>query len=93
MLAPEAAAALLARQLALVVDLLPRPGRLAVVGGDTLLALCRTSGATGLRALASARSGWGRARWIGGCWDGVPCQSRSGAFGGPDDLVEALSEQ
>jgi uncharacterized protein YgbK (DUF1537 family) len=92
-LAPEAAAALLARQLALVVDLLPRPGRLAVVGGDTLLALCRASGATGLRALASTRSGWGRAHWIGGCWDGVPCQSRSGAFGGPDDLVEALSEQ
>ncbi len=92
-LAPEAAAALLARQLALVVELLPRPGRLAVVGGDTLLALCRASGATGLRALASARSGWGRARWIGGRWDGVPCQSRSGAFGGANDLVEALAER
>lgn len=89
-LSPEAAAALLARQLAMVAAQAPRPQRLLVIGGDTLRALCLATGATGLRAGAATRSGWGQARLIGGRWDGVACQSRSGAFGAEDDLVEAV---
>jgi uncharacterized protein YgbK (DUF1537 family) len=73
-----------------IVDALPRPGQLVVIGGDTLLALCRASAATALLAHPSVRPGWGCARLIGGTWDGVPCYSRSGAFGAPDDLVEMI---
>lgn len=86
MLAPADAAALLRRQLDAIVRQSPRPGALVVVGGDTLLALCRTAGAHALMASASPRLGWGCARLVGGVWDGIPCYSRSGAFGDPDDL-------
>ena len=68
-----------------------RPDNLVVVGGDTLLALCRAAGAHSLQASASPRLGWGRARLQGGRWDGVTCYARSGAFGAPDDLSELLA--
>ena len=87
---PEEAAARLAAQVARIIERLPRPGQLAVIGGDTLLALCRASGAYALLAYPAVRPGWGRARLVGGTWDGVPCYSRSGAFGGPDDLAEMI---
>lgn len=70
-----------------LVENLPVPGRLIVVGGDTLLSLCRASAAVGLSARSSIRPGWGCARLMGGTWDGVPCYSRSGAFGAADDLA------
>jgi uncharacterized protein YgbK (DUF1537 family) len=85
-LSPEDAARLLATQLAEIVGAALRPAALIVVGGDTLRALCVAAGACGLSAGASSRTGWGCARIIGGVWDGVTCHSRSGAFGGPDDL-------
>jgi D-threonate/D-erythronate kinase len=85
-LSPGDAAALLGRQLDAIVRQSPRPGALVVVGGDTLLALCRIAGASALIASASPRLGWGCARFVGGAWEGVPCYSRSGAFGDPDDL-------
>ena len=85
---PEQAASLLAEQTARIVEQLPRPGQLMVVGGDTLLALCRASSATALMAHPAVKPGWGCARLVGGAWDGAPCYSRSGAFGGPEDLEE-----
>jgi uncharacterized protein YgbK (DUF1537 family) len=85
-LSPQDAAQLLAAQLEQIVHEALRPASLIVVGGDTLRALCLAARARGLSASASARSGWGCARLIGGAWDGVTCHSRSGAFGGPDDL-------
>ncbi len=66
------------------------PGTLLVVGGDTLLALCRAAGVQGLIALPSPRPGWGHARLLGGPWQGLNCYTRSGAFGLPDDLGELL---
>ena len=90
LLSAAEAAALLARQLTAVVASAPRPATLAVVGGDTLRALCRATGARALLAQASPRPGWGRARWVGGCWDGVECHSRSGAFGADDDLLSMV---
>jgi uncharacterized protein YgbK (DUF1537 family) len=66
---------------------LPKPGRLIVVGGDTLLALCRAAKAEGLLTYPSIRPGWGCARLLGGIWSDVPCYTRSGAFGAADDLV------
>ena len=89
-ISPDEAATRLAAQIARIVERLPRPGQLAVIGGDTLLALCRASGASALLAHPAVRPGWGRARLIGGAWNDVPCYSRSGAFGGPDDLAEMI---
>lgn len=86
----EAQVRLMQRMLTLV-STRPRPDALVVVGGDTLLALCRASGVTSLQAGASPRAGWGRARLVGGLWDGLTCYSRSGAFGPPDDLRALLA--
>jgi len=85
-LSSQEAANLLTRQLEEIVREAPRPASLIVVGGATLRALCAAAGARGLSASASSRDGWGCARLTGGAWDGVSCHSRSGAFGGPDDL-------
>ena len=69
----------------------PRPRTLVVVGGDTLLALCQALGATALRSgVALQRPGWGCAQLVGGRWDGLVCHTRSGAFGGPQDLLEVI---
>ena len=74
-----------------VIATRPRPAAVVVVGGDTLLALCRAADARSLWASASPRAGWGRARLVGGVWDGLTCYSRSGAFGPPDDLRALLA--
>jgi uncharacterized protein YgbK (DUF1537 family) len=85
-----AAAACLAQRTRAIVNDNAKPALLIVVGGDTLLALCRAAGTRSLLASASPREGWGKAKLVGGPWDGVTCLSRSGAFGGDDDLVELL---
>lgn len=74
-----------------VIATWPRPATLVVVGGDTLLALCRAAGVRSLQAGPSPRAGWGSARLVGGPWDGLTCYSRSGAFGPPDDLGALLA--
>ncbi|MEY5100440.1 MAG: hypothetical protein RJA36_3159 [Pseudomonadota bacterium] len=90
-LEPAEAAGLLERQTQAIARHAPRPRTLVVVGGDTLLALCRALGATGLQSwVPLERAGWGCARLVGGRWDGLVCHTRSGAFGGPRDLVEVL---
>ena len=91
-LSPDEARRRLQDHAAALVGGLPRPGALVVVGGDTLLALCQASGAQAMRSMpAPSQPGWGQARLIGGIWDGVPCKTRSGAFGGDDDLIEVLA--
>mgnify|MGYP006270840837 CR=1 FL=1 len=87
MLAPDAAAERLARDMTQIVSAGTRPAALVVIGGDTLLTLCRAAGAVALMAGASPRTGWGHARLSGGVWNDVPCYSRSGAFGDADDLA------
>ena len=86
------AQAALARKARRAVDAQPQPGVLVVVGGDTLLALCKAAGARGLRALPCVRPGWGHAQLSGGVWNGVRCHSRSGAFGDRRDLCELLQQ-
>ncbi|MDO9143790.1 four-carbon acid sugar kinase family protein [Rhodoferax sp.] len=90
-LEPAEAQARLTQRMHTLVATQPRPDALVVVGGDTLLALCRACGVRGLQAGASPRAGWGRARLVGGLWDGLHCYSRSGAFGPPDDLRALLA--
>ena len=65
----------------------PAPATLAVVGGDTLLALCRSTAATALQAGPSPWPGWGQARLLDGRWQGTRLLTRSGAFGDADDLL------
>lgn len=89
-ISPAQAAQMLHTQMAQLTAGLPRPKQLIVVGGDTLLGLCRAAGVEALLAQASVRNGWGCARFLGGIWDGVPCYSRSGAFGGADDLLAIM---
>ena len=91
-LSPDRADALLQARARDLTTRLERPGLLLVIGGDTLLALCRAAGVHALRAGACARPGWGQATLVGGAWDGVACLSRSGAFGGPDDLIELTAQ-
>lgn len=87
----ERATQLLRAQAQSIAAHAPRPRTLVVVGGDTLLALCRALGATGLQSETPlARPGWGCARMLGGRWSGLVCHTRSGAFGGPSDLLEVM---
>jgi uncharacterized protein YgbK (DUF1537 family) len=87
---PEDAAKGLKAQMRRLVETAPRPAQLIIVGGDTLLCACRESGANSLVTAPALRSGWGCARLQGGVWDGVPCYSRSGAFGAADDLLTMI---
>jgi uncharacterized protein YgbK (DUF1537 family) len=89
-LEPATAAARLAAGAARVVAEHPRPASVVVVGGDTLLALCRAAGVARLAAAPAPRPGWGAATPQDGAWAGVRCLTRSGAFGTPDDLVALL---
>ncbi|MEY4748375.1 MAG: hypothetical protein RIQ60_589 [Pseudomonadota bacterium] len=84
------AAALLREQLAELVRCSRKPSTLLVVGGDTLLGVCRATGVQSLVTRPAARPGWGAARLVGGVWDGLTCHSRSGAFGQATDLVDIL---
>ena len=86
-LSPAAASQLLSDQVAHLVQRLPRPGRLLVVGGDTLRALLRQAQVQSLHAQPSPWGGWGQAQLHSGPWSGVPVHSRSGAFGAADDLL------
>jgi uncharacterized protein YgbK (DUF1537 family) len=90
-ISPQQASALLQAQALAIAAHAPRPRTLVVVGGDTLLALCQALGASTLRSeQALDRPGWGCARLVGGHWDGLVCHTRSGAFGGPQDLLEVI---
>jgi uncharacterized protein YgbK (DUF1537 family) len=86
------ATSLLQAQTKVIAQHSQRPRALVVVGGDTLLALCRALGAHSLVSeTALDRTGWGCARLSGGTWDGVLCHTRSGAFGNANDLIEVMN--
>ena len=90
-LAAADAAALLRAQVAQLAQCAQPPARLLVLGGDTARAL---AGATGVQQLVSGqpvRPGWGQAQWVGGRWDGVWMDCRSGAFGDDEDLLAAIT--
>ena len=86
-LSQKEASILLQEQTAVLIEHLPKPRQLMVIGGDTLLSLCRSTHTQALLAQSASRNGWGCARFLGGKWDGVPCYTRSGAFGKADDLL------
>ncbi len=88
---PQAAAIALRQGAERLVEALPCPTRAVVIGGDTLLALCRATSTRVLHAHASPRPGWGLASVDGGHWHGARVLSRSGAFGDADDLLAAIA--
>lgn len=89
-LTPTQAVELLQAQLATLVQRIAPPSTLLVIGGDTLLAICRATGVQHLQTQPARRAGWGCAQLVGGRWSGVVCHSRSGAFGDDSDLSEML---
>jgi uncharacterized protein YgbK (DUF1537 family) len=89
-LPPAEAAALLQTQVQRLAALPGGPARLRVLGGDTARALVRATGVDHLVSGRPVRPGWGQARWVGGRWDGLWMDCRSGAFGGDGDLLAAL---
>ncbi|WP_270933111.1 four-carbon acid sugar kinase family protein [Falsiroseomonas oryzae] len=76
------AARRIAAALAGLLQRLPRPGTLAVAGGETLHAICRALGARSLEATGLVAAGVPRSVMRGGIWDGLEVVSKSGAFGG-----------
>lgn len=77
-----AAAGCIDEAMAALLPRLPRPGTLAVAGGETLRAVCRRLGARSLEAVGIVAPGVPRSVLRGGAWDGVEVVSKSGAFGG-----------
>ncbi len=73
-----------------LVQQLPKPGTLAVAGGETLRGLCLALGAASLEVQGRAVPGVPISILRGGPWDGVTVVSKSGAFGHPTLLRELL---
>ena len=69
-----------------------RPAMLVIVGGYTLLALCRATGARSLMTSPSPQAGWGQARLVGGRWNDVSCFVHSSTFALNDDLCGFLTQ-
>ena len=84
------AARRIAAALGAIARQVPRPGTLAVAGGETLRALLSGLGARSLLVEGRAVPGVPISRIVGGTWDGVTVLSKSGAFGHPDLLRELL---
>ena len=75
-----------------LIHRLPRPGTLAVAGGETLRAICRGLAASFLDATGLVAPGVPRSVMRGGAWDGVEVVSKSGAFGGDTLWRDLLAE-
>ena len=84
--APSAIIAGLA-ELALALVARRRPDGVVLSGGDTATAVLGAAGVAAIRLRGEASPGvaWGVA--VGGILDGVTVMTRSGAFGGDEDLV------
>lgn len=88
----SAAAARIAERFAAVLPRLAPPASLAVIGGETLSAVCRAIGAKALQLEGEWRAGVPGSRITGGIWHGVPLISRSGAFGSAGFFNELFEE-
>jgi uncharacterized protein YgbK (DUF1537 family) len=82
------AAGIIASDLLRLPDRVPKPERLVVTGGATLAALLVALGARRMLCLGELAPGLPLSRIEDGVWSGVEVLSKSGAFGGPDLLVQ-----
>lgn len=69
-----------------------RPASAAVVGGETLMLLCRALGASALQVVGEVEPGVAISRLVGGAWPDVPVVSKSGGFGDPGLLTRVLAQ-
>jgi uncharacterized protein YgbK (DUF1537 family) len=87
-----AAAQRIASRFAALVRRLPRPGALAVSGGETLRNLCAALGTDRLDVDGELTPGVPTSRLVGGAWDGLRVVSKSGGFGHPGFLGALLDD-
>ncbi len=90
-LSRPAAAAVIAQRVAELTGRLAPPGCLLVAGGETLRTIATALGAARLDVIGQIVPGVPVSRFHGGRWDGVTVISKSGAFGGPDFLLQVLA--
>lgn len=87
----DAAAASIRERLTTLLRRMARPSTLLVMGGETLLSVCRALGATHLEVDGELSPGVPHSRLCAGLWPGVDVVSKSGAFGSPDWLDRLLT--
>lgn len=85
------ASALIEARFAGLLARLERPGTLVAAGGETLRGLCEALGTRQLDVIGELAPGVPRSIMRGGHWDGVTVVSKSGAFGGPDLLIQIVA--
>jgi uncharacterized protein YgbK (DUF1537 family) len=89
-LSPSAAAMIIADRLTTILPQLRPPDSLVVIGGETLAVVAKAVGADAIIPEGEWQPGVPCSRFFGGRWNGVRLISRSGAFGGPDFLLNLL---
>lgn len=89
--AADAAAASIRERLTTLLPRIARPTTLLVMGGETLLSVCRALGATHLEVDGELSPGVPHSRFCAGLWHGVDVVSKSDAFGPPDWLDQRLA--
>jgi len=89
--AADAAAASIRERLTTLLRRIAHPSTLLVMGGETLLSVCRALGATHLEVDGELSPGVPYSRLCAGLWPGVDVVSKSGAFGPPDWLDRLLA--
>jgi uncharacterized protein YgbK (DUF1537 family) len=62
------------------------PGALALTGGDTAGAVCRSCGVSAIQILGEVVPGIPQGRLVGGLCPGLPVATKAGGFGGSDAL-------
>ena len=62
------------------------PGALALTGGDTAGAVCRSCGVSAIQILGEVVPGIPQGRLVGGLCPGLPVVTKAGGFGGSDAL-------
>jgi len=82
--------ALLAALCQELVDAVAQPDLIVVAGGDTLIGLAASLGATRLETIGEWRPGMPLSRFPDGLWLGTGVLSKSGAFGDATTLVDVF---
>jgi uncharacterized protein YgbK (DUF1537 family) len=90
-LSPREADGLLAAVCKELVEAVAQPDLAIVAGGDTLIGLAASLGATRLETIGEWRPGMPLSRFPDGLWRGTGVLSKSGAFGDAATLVDAFA--
>jgi uncharacterized protein YgbK (DUF1537 family) len=75
-----------------LVEAVPQPDLTIVTGGNTLIELAASVGASRLETIGEWRPGMPLSRFPDGRWRGTGILSKSGAFGSAATLVDAFAD-